>query len=191
MKLLGLTLHRTVALLLTASIPIAAVWLNIKQVLLWCNQEEKISSVAQSFVAFAIPDLFFLSFLHHLRIFFRAQGVKMPVMTLTFVAIILHIPMNFLLVKYLELGVVGIALATTLTDLNLALFLCLFVCFFGMFERSCIAPTVECLRGWSAILSLAVQACVSVCLEWWGYELMIVLCGLLANPKATISSMGI
>ncbi|GFZ15303.1 MATE efflux family protein [Actinidia rufa] len=32
---------------------------------------------------------------------------------------------------------------------------------------------------------------VSVCLEWWWYEIMILLCGLLVNPKATVASMGI
>ncbi|XP_057794228.1 protein DETOXIFICATION 48-like [Salvia miltiorrhiza] len=191
MNLLALTLHRTIALLLAASLPIAAVWFNINHILLWCNQDAQISSVAQNFVAFAIPDLFFLSFLHPLRIFLRAQGVTLPVMALTFAAILLHIPANFMLVKYLELGVAGVALATALTDLNLILFLCLFVRISGVCERSWISPTAECLRGWSALLSLAVPACVSVCLEWWWYELMIVLCGLLANPRATISSMGI
>ncbi|KAF2323899.1 hypothetical protein GH714_003842 [Hevea brasiliensis] len=50
---------------------------------------------------------------------------------------------------------------------------------------------MDCLRGWSSLLSLAVPTCVSVCLEWWWYEFMIMLCGLLVNPKATIASMGI
>lgn len=191
MKLLGLTLQRAILLLLSASVPISFLWLNIKGILLWCNQDEEISSVAQSFVAFAIPDLFFLSFLHPLRIFMRTQGVTLPLMVLSFVAILLHIPLNFLLVRYLGLGVAGVALAMAATDLNLVLLLCVFVRFSGGFERSWVSPTAECLRGWSALLSLAAPTCVSVCLEWWWYELMIVLCGFMANPRATISSMGI
>ncbi|KAH6776399.1 MATE efflux family protein [Perilla frutescens var. hirtella] len=191
MKLLGITLHRTILLLLSASIPIAFLWLNIKKILLWCNQDDEISSVAQNFVVFAIPDLFFLSFLHPLRIFMRCQGVTLPVAMLSFVAILLHIPLNFLLVRYLEMGVAGVALAMSLTNFNLVLLLCLFVSLSGLFESSWVSPTAECLRGWAALLSLALPTCVSVCLEWWWYELMIVLCGLLANPKATISSMGI
>ncbi|KAG6434694.1 hypothetical protein SASPL_106334 [Salvia splendens] len=191
MKLLGLTLHRTVALLLAASVPISAVWLNVKYILLWCNQDEEISAVAGNFVAFAIPDLFFLSFLHPLRIFMRSQGVTVPVTALSFLAILLHIPANFLLVNCLDLGVAGVALATAITDFNLVLFLCLFLRISGEFDKSWISPTAECLRGWSALIGLAVPACVSVCLEWWWYELMIVLCGLLANPRATLSSMGI
>jgi len=41
------------------------------------------------------------------------------------------------------------------------------------------------------LLALAIPTCISVCLEWWWYEFMILLCGLLVNPKATIASMGI
>nr|CAD1844539.1 unnamed protein product [Ananas comosus var. bracteatus] len=47
------------------------------------------------------------------------------------------------------------------------------------------------LQGWGSLLSLAVPSCVSVCLEWWWYEIMILLCGLLSNPQATVASMGI
>nr|GEX76631.1 protein DETOXIFICATION 51-like [Tanacetum cinerariifolium] len=52
-------------------------------------------------------------------------------------------------------------------------------------------PTRECLTGWGPLVRLATPSCVSVCLEWWWYEIMIVLCGLLVNPNATVASMGI
>ncbi|KAK9028592.1 hypothetical protein V6N11_025746 [Hibiscus sabdariffa] len=45
--------------------------------------------------------------------------------------------------------------------------------------------------GWSSLLALALPTCASVCLKWCWYELMILLCGLLVSPKATIASMGI
>ncbi|CAA3025805.1 DETOXIFICATION 51-like, partial [Olea europaea subsp. europaea] len=38
---------------------------------------------------------------------------------------------------------------------------------------------------------LARPSCVSICLEWWCYEIMIVLRRLLVDPKATVASMGI
>ncbi|KAL7127651.1 hypothetical protein ABFS83_14G266500 [Erythranthe nasuta] len=191
MKLLGLTLQRTVLLLLTTSIPISFMWLNMKRILLWCNQDEEISTVAQTFILFAIPDLFFLSLLHPLRIYLRTQGVTLPLTCCSTVSVVLHVPLNFLLVRYFGMGVSGVALAMALTNLNLVVLLCLYVYFSGVYRDSWVAPSGDCLRGWSALLSLAVPTCVSVCLEWWWYELMIMLCGLLANPRATIASMGI
>ncbi|XP_010553670.1 PREDICTED: protein DETOXIFICATION 48-like [Tarenaya hassleriana] len=191
MKLLGLTLQRTILLLLSSSIPISFFWLNVRRILLWCGQDEEISSVAQTFLLFAIPDLFFLSLLHPLRIYLRTQSITLPVTYSTAVSILLHIPLNFLLVTKFEMGIVGVAIAMVLTNLNLVVLLSSFVYFTGVHRDTWVPLSVDCLKGWSSLLSLAIPTCVSVCLEWWWYEFMIMMCGLLANPKATVASMGI
>ncbi|PIN04234.1 putative membrane protein, predicted efflux pump [Handroanthus impetiginosus] len=191
MKLLGLTLQRTILLLLTTCIPISFMWLNMKRILLWCNQDEQISSMAQTFIVFAIPDLFFLSLLHPLRIYLRTQGITLPLTYCSSLSVLLHVPLNFLLVKYFNMGIAGVALAMALTNLNLVILLCLYIYFSGVYKDSWVPPSQDCLRGWSSLLSLAIPTCISVCLEWWWYELMIMLCGLLSNPRATIASMGI
>lgn len=191
MKLLGLTLQRTILLLLTTSLPISFMWLNMRTILLWCNQDQQISSVAHTFIVAAIPDLFFLSFLHPLRIYLRTQGVTLPLAYCSCISVLFHVPLNFLFVNYLNMGISGVALAMVLTNLNLVLLLCSYIYISGVYEPSWVSPSLDCLRGWSSLLSLAVPTCVSVCLEWWWYELMIMLCGLLSNPRATIASMGI
>ncbi|XP_047150053.1 protein DETOXIFICATION 48-like [Vigna umbellata] len=190
-KLLGLTLQRTVLLLLSTSIPISFMWLNMKRILLWSGQDNEIASVAQTFIIFSIPDLFLLSLLHPLRIYLRTQRITLPLTYCSTISVLLHVPLNFLLVVHLKMGIAGVATAMVLTNLNLILFLSSFVYFSGAYKASWVPPSVDCIKGWSSLLSLAVPTCVSVCLEWWWYEFMIMLCGLLANPKATIASMGI
>ncbi|XP_073126824.1 LOW QUALITY PROTEIN: protein DETOXIFICATION 48-like [Henckelia pumila] len=191
MKLVGLTMQRSILLLLSTCIPISFMWLNMKKLLLWCNQDEQVSSVAQTFIVFAIPDLFFLSLLHPLRIYLRTQSITLPLTYCSSLSVLLHAPLNFLLVNYFNMGVSGVALAMSLTNLNLVIMLCLFIYYSGAYKDTWVAPSMDCLRGWSKLLALAVPTCVSICLEWWWYELMIMLCGLLQNPKATIASMGI
>ncbi|XP_020210343.1 protein DETOXIFICATION 48 [Cajanus cajan] len=190
-KLLGLTLQRTVLLLLSTSIPISFMWLNMKRILLWSGQDQDIASVAQTFITFSIPDLFLLSLLHPLRIYLRTQSITLPLTYCSAISVLLHVPLNFLLVVHLKMGIAGVATAMVLTNLNLILFLSSFVYFSGVHKASWVPPSVDCIKGWSSLLSLAVPTCVSVCLEWWWYEFMIMLCGLLVNPKATIASMGI
>ncbi|KAJ4964588.1 hypothetical protein NE237_016437 [Protea cynaroides] len=190
-KILGLTLQRTVLLLLTTSIPISFMWLNMNRILLWCGQDQAISSVAHLFIIFSIPDLFFLSLLHPLRIYLRTQSITLPLTYCSAISVLLHVPLNFLLVVHLKMGVAGVAIAMVWTNLNLFILLSAFVFFSGVYRDSWVSPSMDCLRGWSMLLSLAVPTCLSVCLEWWWYELMIMLCGLLTNPKATIASMGI
>lgn len=190
-KLLGLTSQRTVLLLLSTSIPISFLWLNMRNILLLCGQDEEISSMAHTFIVFAIPDLFFLSLLHPLRIYLRTQSITLPLTYCSAISVVLHVPINFLLVGYFKMGIVGVAIAMVWTNLNLFLFLSSFVYLSGVYKDSWVTPSLDCLRGWSSLLTLAVPTCVSVCLEWWWYEFMILLCGLLSNPQATISSMGI
>lgn len=190
-KLLGLTLQRTVLLLLSISIPISFMWLNMNRILLWCGQDQEISSMAHTFIIFTIPDLFFLSLLHPLRIYLRTQSITLPVTYCSLISVLVHIPLNFLLVVYFQMGISGVAIAMVWTNLNLFLLLWAFVYFSGVYKDSWVAPSADCLRGWSSLLALAVPTCVSVCLEWWWYEFMIMLCGLLSNPKSTIASMGI
>ncbi|CAL9039549.1 protein DETOXIFICATION 48-like [Musa acuminata AAA Group] len=190
-KLLALTLQRAILLLLSASLPISFLWLNMKRVLLWCGQDEQISSAAHVFITFAIPDLFFLSFLHPLRIYLRSQNITFPITYCSLVSVVLHVPLNYILVVHLKMGIAGVALAMVWTNLNLLICLLLFVLCSGVCKDSWVSPSMDCLRGWSKLLKLAVPSCVSVCLEWWWYEFMILFSGLLANPRAAVASMGI
>ncbi|KAM7280663.1 hypothetical protein ACFE04_007797 [Oxalis oulophora] len=190
-KLLGITLQRTVLLLLSTSIPISFMWLNMEKILLYCGQDKEISSTAQTFILFSIPDLFFLSLLHPLRIYLRTQNITLPLTYCSAISVLFHIPLNFILVVHFKLGVAGVAIAMVCTNVNFFFLLSSFIYFSGVYKDSWVTPSVDCLKGWSNLLSLAIPTCVSVCLEWWWYEFMIILCGLLVNPRATIASMGI
>ncbi|XP_057533509.1 protein DETOXIFICATION 48-like [Amaranthus tricolor] len=191
MKLLGLTLQRTILLLSSISIPISFIWFNIKTILLWFNQDEQISSIANTFILCSIPDLFFLSILHPLRIYLRTQNITLPLTYCTLISVFIHIPLNFLLVVHLKMGISGVAIAMIWTNLNLCILLSSFIYFSKVYQNSWITPSIDCLKGWSSLLGLAIPTCASVCLEWWWYEIMILLCGVLSNPKATLASMGI
>ncbi|KAJ0967748.1 hypothetical protein J5N97_024665 [Dioscorea zingiberensis] len=131
-KILGLTLQRTVLLLLSSSLPISLLWLTMKRVLLWSRQDEDIAAAAHVFIIYAIPDLFILSFLNPLRIYLRSQGITMPVTYCSLFSIILHVPLNFLLVIHFKMGISGVALAMALTNLNLVFFLLIYLFLRGL-----------------------------------------------------------
>ncbi|KAJ3674069.1 hypothetical protein LUZ60_006061 [Juncus effusus] len=190
-RMLGLALQRTILLLLCVACPISLIWLHMRQLLLLLGQDESISNAANTFILFSIPDLVILSFLHPMRIYLRSQGITLPVTYCSLVSVFLHVPLNYLLVGYFKMGISGVALAMVLTNFNLLLALVIFILCSGVYKDTWVQPCIDSLTGWSTLIKLAVPTCVSVCLEWWWYELMILLCGLLNNPKATVSSMGI
>ncbi|KAL6649541.1 hypothetical protein ACP70R_013765 [Stipagrostis hirtigluma subsp. patula] len=191
-KLLALALHRTVLLLLAVALPISLLWVTSTGCLLkLLGQDEGVADAAQTFATYAAADLAVLAVLHPLRVYLRSQNLTLPITACSLFSVLLHGPINYLLVVRLRMGVAGVALAVALTDLNLLLALLCFLAISGAHRDSWVGPTSDCLRGWPAMLRLAVPTATAVCLEWWWYELMIVLSGLLANPRATVASMGI
>ncbi|KAM3343831.1 protein DETOXIFICATION 49-like [Capsicum galapagoense] len=190
-KVLGLTLQRTILLLLLTSIPISILWLYMQKLLIFCGQNHEIASMAQNYILFSLPDLFAQSLLHPLRIYLRSQSITLPLTFCAIFAIILHIPINYFLIKVLNLGIKGVALSGVWTNFNLVGSLIVYIIFSKIYEKTWGGFSLDCFRGWKSLVNLAIPSCISVCLEWWWYEIMILLCGLLINPQSTVASMGI
>ncbi|KAJ1280539.1 hypothetical protein BS78_04G241000 [Paspalum vaginatum] len=190
--LLGVTTQRTVLMLLAAAVPIGGLWAHMRPLLLLCGQDDGIAAVAETYILASLPDLLLQALLHPVRIYLRAQSINLPLTLCAALAIALHLPINYLLVSVLGLGVTGVALASVLANLNLVLFLLAYILAKGVHRRTGgFALSADSFRGWGELAGLALPSCVSVCLEWWWYEIMILLCGLLADPQATVASMGI
>ncbi|CAK7335444.1 unnamed protein product [Dovyalis caffra] len=190
-KLLGITLQRTILLLFFTSIPIAFLWFNMKKILLFCGQDDDIATEAQFYILYSLPDLIAQSILHPLRIYLRTQSITLPLTFCAALSILLHIPINYLLVSVFNLGIKGVAVSAVWTNFNLVGSLIIYVMISGVYKKTWGGISLECLKGWKTLLNLAIPSCISVCLEWWWYEIMILLCGLLLNPRATVASMGI
>ncbi|MCD7454613.1 Protein DETOXIFICATION 49 [Datura stramonium] len=190
-KILGLTLQKTTLLLLLVSIPISFLWCNMKTILIFLGQDHDIAMEAQSYILFSIPDLFALAFLHPLRIYLRSQSIILPLTYCAALSSFVHVPINYLLVIVLNLGIRGVALSGVWTNFNLVGSLVAYIIVSKVHKKTWSSISCECFKGWKSLLDLAIPSCVSVCLEWWWYEIMILLCGLLLNPKTTVASMGI
>ncbi|KAH7692414.1 Multi antimicrobial extrusion protein [Dioscorea alata] len=164
----------------------------MRHLLLLSGQDSSIADAAHDFILFSLPDLLLQSFLHPLRIYLRTQSITLPLTYCATAALILHLPINYLLVSIFHLGIKGVALGTVLTNFNLLIMLLSFIYFSNIHAHTGgFTLTSDCFTGWKSLLSLAIPSCVSVCLEWWWYELMVLLCGLLLDPKSTVASMGI
>ncbi|XP_050373109.1 protein DETOXIFICATION 51 [Argentina anserina] len=190
-KLLSVTLHRAVIFLVVCSLPISFVWYNMSTILTYAHQDPNITRMAHTYLMCSLPDLFTNSLIHPLRIYLRAQGITHPLTLASLAGACFHFPMNFLLVSKLHLGVAGVAVASAASNFFTLCFLVTYIWATGLHVPTWTAPSRECLIGWKPLLRLAWPSCVSVCLEWWWYEIMIVLCGLLVDPKATVASMGV
>lgn len=190
-KLMSLTLQRCVIFLLCCSIPISLFWSQMTNILRLLHQNQEIASLARTYILYSLPDLLTYSFIHPIKIYLRAQGITRPVTLASLAGALLHLPITLLLVERFRLGILGVAMATSTSNLASLVFLMAQVWLGGLHTPTWSPPSWECLTGWGQLVKLAAPSCVSVCLEWWWYEIMIVLCGLLVHPSATVASMGV
>ncbi|KAL6655201.1 hypothetical protein ACP70R_006027 [Stipagrostis hirtigluma subsp. patula] len=203
--LLRAALRRTVVLLLAASVPIGMLWVAMHRVLVATGQDPDIAAAAYAYILCCLPDLAVQSFLHPIRIYLRAQSVTLPLTYGAAAALLLHVPINYLLVTVHGLGIRGVALGGVWTNLNFLLFLVAYVYCSGMYgahddddgaaaakKGASEAPAEEeGAKEWWGLVRLCVHSCMSVCLEWWWYEIMVLLCGVLIDPKAAVAAMGV
>ncbi|XP_047335448.1 protein DETOXIFICATION 53 [Impatiens glandulifera] len=186
------TYLKTFLLLLFASVPISLLWLNVEPVLLRLGQERLISKVAKDYLIFSLPELLAHSHLNPLRSFLRTQSINSPATIAATVATILHLPINYYFVVYLKLGVKGVAMGSVCYAYNMNLGLMIYVVMSKFALKPWTGATfVSTFQGWRPLLSLALPSVCSVCLEWWWYEIVLFLGGLLDNPEAAVGAMGI
>ncbi|XP_061961219.1 protein DETOXIFICATION 49-like [Populus nigra] len=154
-KLLGITLQRTILLLFLTSISIAFLWFNMKKILLFCGQEDDIATEAQFYTLYSLPDLIHQSILHPLRIYLRTQSITLPLTFCAALSILLHIPINYLLVSVLNLGIKGVALSEVWTNFSLVGSLIIYVMISGVYKKTWGGISLECFKGWKSLLNLA------------------------------------
>ncbi|KAE8660155.1 MULTIFUNCTIONAL family protein [Hibiscus syriacus] len=202
-----LTLHRTIMMLLLASVPIGLIWFNLEPLMLSINQDADISKVASLYCRFAIPDLIANSLLHPLRIYLRSKGTTWPLLWSVLVSTLFHPPITVLLSFTLRLGIAGVAISTFITNFNTLFFLLCYMFYTQTTHyvaedesiRKPLSPTPPptpsstALIGkeWGVLLRLAIPSCIAVCLEWWWYEFMTILAGYLSKPRVALATSAI
>ncbi|KAM7532080.1 hypothetical protein LguiB_035490 [Lonicera macranthoides] len=191
-SVLGQTYLKTFLLLLFISIPIALLWLNVEPVFRYLGQDSVITKVARIYLLFSLPELLAHAHLNPLRSFLRTQSLNSPGTIVATCATILHLPINYFLITYMNLGVKGVALASVWYAYNMNMGLLVYLIMSKVAIKPWVgASIISTFQGWGPLLSLALPSVCSVCLEWWWYEIIMFLSGLLNNPESCVAAMGI
>uniref|UniRef100_A0A803MWF5 Uncharacterized protein n=1 Tax=Chenopodium quinoa TaxID=63459 RepID=A0A803MWF5_CHEQI len=124
-RLLHRTLFMVTLLLLVATLPISILWLNISKILPLFGQQEDMVVMAHRYLLYLLPDLMVNAFLCPLKTYLSAQGITVPIMLSSTLAVVFHVPINILLIK--TKGFEGVAIAVWISDLLIMLLLALYV----------------------------------------------------------------
>uniref|UniRef100_J3LUZ9 Protein DETOXIFICATION n=1 Tax=Oryza brachyantha TaxID=4533 RepID=J3LUZ9_ORYBR len=189
-KLLRKTLLMATILLLAASIPIAFLWLHVDAVLRRFGQQPDITANARTYVVCLLPDLAVTSFLSPLKSYLSAQGITLPTLFSSALALALHVPLTMWMAR--TKGIQGVASAVWISDLAVAVMLAAYVLASERLRKAAAGGWLEQTTGdWLRLLRLAVPSCLNTCLEWWCYEILVLLTGRLPDARRMVGVMAV
>ncbi|GMH24509.1 hypothetical protein Nepgr_026352 [Nepenthes gracilis] len=188
---LGVLTYTAILSLTIVSFPLSLVWIFMGKMLTLIHQDPLISHEAGKFSRCLLPSLFGYAFLQPLIRFFQAQSLILPLLVSSGVAFFIHIPLCWLLVFKSGLGHLGAAFSMDISIWVNAVLLGLFMKFSSACARTRAPLSIEVLAQMPRFFRLAVPSALMLCLEYWSFELLVLLSGLLPNPKLETSVLSL
>lgn len=178
-------------ILLVFSIPLSVVWYYTTEIFIVLHQDHDIAKGAGTFNIWMIPSLFAYGLLQCLTRFLQTQCIVYPMVITSGFTAILHVGVCWGLVFKLGLGIKGAALANVISYWINFIFLAVYVRFSSVWMRTWVGFSKEAFEDTWKFLKLAVPSAVMICLEYWSFEMVVLLAGLLPKPQLETSVLSI
>ncbi|KAI9120135.1 hypothetical protein K1719_008783 [Acacia pycnantha] len=190
-KTLGILTYTATFSLLLVCVPLSLVWIYMEKILVFIGQDPLISHEAGKFTTWLVPSLFGFAFLQPLIRYYQMQSLVLPMLISSCTTLILYVPLCWALVFKSGLHSVGAAVAISVWIWTNVIVLSLYMKFSSACALTRAPISVELFKGIGEFLRFAVPSTVMMCLEWWSFELLILLSGLLPNPQLETSVLSI
>uniref|UniRef100_A0A2N9I0Q8 Protein DETOXIFICATION n=1 Tax=Fagus sylvatica TaxID=28930 RepID=A0A2N9I0Q8_FAGSY len=163
--MLGINMQGAVFVALLVSIPLAFIWANTGTLLMKLGQDPEISEAAGIYATCMIPVLFAYA--------------------------IIHLLVCWILVSKSSLGYRGAAFAISISYWIYVVLLTLYIKYSSSCTKTWTGFSKEALYNIPTFLKLAIPSAIMVCLAMWSFEMIVLLSGLLPNPKLETSVLSI
>ncbi|KAJ8369222.1 hypothetical protein SKAU_G00092500 [Synaphobranchus kaupii] len=148
--------------------------MNTESIFLAVKQSPEVARLSQTYVKIFMPAL---------------PGIIWPQVITGIVVNILNALINYIFLFVLDLGIVGSAAASTISQYCLAVFLFAYILCKGLHRPTWGGWSMECLQEWGSFIRLAIPSMFMICLEWWIYEIGAVLAGLISEVELGAQSI--
>ncbi|KAK1278254.1 MATE efflux family protein ALF5 [Acorus gramineus] len=186
-RMLGIYLQSSIITSLFFSIIVAILWFFSEPILILLQQDPQVSKMAALYLRYLIPGIFAYGFLQCILRFLQTQTVVIPLVICSLVPFIVHIGIAYLLIHVLGLGFMGASLAAAISLWISFIMLALYVNYSPTFKYTWHGPSMESFQYVLPSLKLAIPSAVMVCLEYWAFEILVLLAGLMPNSEDSTS----
>ncbi|WOH10280.1 hypothetical protein DCAR_0729747 [Daucus carota subsp. sativus] len=190
-QMLGIYTYGAIISLLLVCIPISILWIFTEKLLLLIGEDPLISHEAGNYSIWLIPNLFPYAILQLLNRFLLAQSLIYPMLLSSVAAFVFHVLISWMLVFKFDLGSAGAALGIGLSYWLNVILLGIYVKYASSCEKTRISFSKDVFPSIREFFRLGIPSAIMICLEWWSYELVILLSGLLPNAQLETSVLSI
>ncbi|XP_035539826.1 protein DETOXIFICATION 12-like isoform X1 [Juglans regia] len=188
---LGVQTYTAIFSLILVCFPVSLIWIHIGRFLTLIGQDPLISHEAGKFIIWLVPALFAYATLQPLVRYFQTQSLVMPMLISSLAILSFHIPLCWALVFKSGLGNIGAALAISISYWLNVILLGLYMKYSSACAKTRVPISMELFQGIGEFFQFAIPSAIMICLEWWSFELLILLSGLLPNPQLETSVLSV
>ncbi|XP_022933689.1 protein DETOXIFICATION 16-like isoform X1 [Cucurbita moschata] len=189
--MLGIHMQRAMVVISIICIPIALLWASIQQIFTLLKQDPLISEQAGIYGKWLIPSIIPYGLLQCQLRFLQTQNLTSPLLIATGASSLIHLFVCWGLVYGFGFGIIGAALSSAITYWINVLVLGLYIKFSPQCQKTWTGFSIDGIKNLVGFLALAIPSSLMVCLEYWSYEFLVLMSGLLPNPELETSMLSI
>ncbi|KAK9198099.1 hypothetical protein WN944_013282 [Citrus x changshan-huyou] len=190
-RMLGVHMLRAMLVLSLSSIPIAVLWACTGKIFTTLHQDPEISFHAGIYARWLIPSILPYGLLQCQHRFLQTQNNILPLMLSTGISTLVHVLSCWTLIFGFGFGNKGAALSNAISYWTNVIILAIYIKFSPKCEKTWTGFSKEALENLRSFLGLGIPSALMVCLEFSSYEFLVLMSGLLPNPKLETSVMSI
>ncbi|KAJ0043616.1 hypothetical protein Pint_18703 [Pistacia integerrima] len=188
---LGTYTYSSIIILIPICFAISVIWIFMDKILVLVGQDPQISAEACKYSIWLIPALLGFAVLRSLIHYLQSQSLILPMFLSSCATLCAHIPLCWTLVYKVDLGNRGAALSLCLSYWLNVIVLGLYIRYSSSCEKTRTFILSDIFSSIKEFLRFSLPSVVMICLEWWSFEIVILLSGLLPNSKLETSVLSI
>ncbi|XP_054823186.1 protein DETOXIFICATION 16-like isoform X2 [Prosopis cineraria] len=190
-NMLGIHTQRAMLVLLCLSIPLSLILYNTSSILTTLGQHRDISAEAGTFNRWMIPSVFAYGLLQCLNRFLQTQNNVFPMLMSSGATTVVHVGFCWVFVFGCGLGGKGAALAMSVSYWLNVILLVVYINLAPSCSKTWRGLSKQAFFNLVSFIKLAIPSAIMICFEYWSFEMVVLLSGLLPNPQLETSVLSI
>ncbi|CAM8954583.1 unnamed protein product [Rhodiola kirilowii] len=188
-RMLGIYLQASCIITSFFAILISILWFYTEPILILLHQNSEIAKAAGLYLKHLVPGVFAYGILQNILRFLQTQSVVFPMVVCSVIPLGIHCGIAYVLVYCTYLGFKGAAVAASISLWISVLMLGTYMLRAKQFDQTWQGFSTESFKHIVSNLKLALPSAAMVCLEYWAFEISVILAGIMTNAELSTSLM--